>query len=154
MYSDWSSRSTVPKLEIRLGFVDSMNMPDSVNMLTRFREYTSWMLFTQGYKLPKRFVLCRGYPRRVLYLEDSRFLYNPYDNYTSVQRFIFYLIFPWHENTERSTIILIQWNFSNLRFLLILIMTWTISQKLKHPWTQLFLTSNSILPNLSLFLIL
>lgn len=91
----------VPKLEIRLGFVDSMNMPDSVNMLTRFREYTSWMLFTQGYKLPKRFVLCRGYPRRVLYLEDSRFLYNPYDNYTSVQRFIFYLIFPWHEK-ERT----------------------------------------------------
>lgn len=83
----------VPKLQIQLGFVDSMNMPDSVNMLTRFREYTSWMLFTQGYKLPKRFVLCRGYPRRVLYLDDSRFLYNPYDNYTSVKYLFFILSF-------------------------------------------------------------
>lgn len=76
IYSDWSSRSRFRNCRFGLdSWIPRTCQVDSVNMLARFREYIpagccSSPRGTETFR-------CRGYPR--LYLEDSRFMYSPYN---------------------------------------------------------------------------
>lgn len=75
IYSDWSSRSRFRNCRFGLdSWIPRTCQVDSVNMLARFREY-----IPAGCSSPRgtETFRCRGYPR--LYLEDSRFMYSPYN---------------------------------------------------------------------------